>query len=102
MLNLSPSAFDRMRRSGMFPVAPLPWPGHPRWCRRDIVAWLGGDDTTTDDQCALLSLAEVARLLNMSKSTAYRNAGRMSLEPTRVSEVGERRYPLLSVHRMLT
>lgn len=99
LLNVSPATLDRMRKSGSFPVAPINWPGHPRWSRKAIVEWLGGDDTTTDDECALLSLTEVAGLLNTSRSTAYRRAD--DLVPVAAPERSDRRYPLLVVHRAL-
>ena len=59
----------------------------------------GGDDTTTDEECALLSLTEVANVLNTSRSTAYRRAN--DLVPLTAPERSDRRYPLLVVYRAL-
>lgn len=99
LLHVSPATFDRMRKSGAFPVPPINWPGHPRWSRKAIVEWLGGDETTTDEDCALLSLTEVAGLLNTSRSTAYRRA--TDLPAVAASDRGDRRYPRVSVQRAL-
>jgi predicted DNA-binding transcriptional regulator AlpA len=100
LLRVSPATFDRMRKSGAFPVEPINWPGHPRWSRKAIVEWLGGDETTTDDECALLSLAEVAGLMNTSRSTAYRRAA--GLPAVKASDCGDRRYPRIAVCHLLS
>ncbi|MEQ1701411.1 MAG: hypothetical protein ABMA25_14980 [Ilumatobacteraceae bacterium] len=97
LLRVSPATFDRMRKSGAFPVEPINWPGHPRWSRKAIVEWLGGDDDTSDAECELLTLSEVARRLSVSRSTAYRSARRLLPQPQSLTLAGELRYPTLAV-----
>ena len=61
-----------MVASGNLPVAPLPWPGHPRWSRSAVAAWAGGAEDLGDDGFRLLTIPEVADRLGMSRSSAYR------------------------------
>ena len=101
LLHVSPTTFDRMRACGTFPVCPVNWPGHPRWRRAAVAAWLGGEPTMPSDLFALLTLTEVASGLGIPRSTAYRNlpanlAGQCGVRVNR-----EWRYPLVRVLNVL-
>lgn len=101
LLGVSLSVLDRMRRSGLFPVEPLPWPGHPRWSRQAVLAWLGVHPDAADEECTLLTLTEVAEVLNVSRSTAYRHSNELASRVPAVSLPGEVRFSLFAVRQIL-
>lgn len=72
LLGISSSTLMRMLAAGLLPVAPLPWPGHPRWARPAVSLWVGGVDDLPDDAFRLLTIPEVAGHLGISRSSAYR------------------------------
>ena len=72
LLGISPSTLIRMLDSGLLSVAPLPWPGHPRWSRTAVSVWVGGEPDMPDDAFRLLTVPETARHLGISRSSAYR------------------------------
>ena len=72
LLGVSPSTLMRMLDAGLLPVAPLPWPGHPRWSRAAVSSWVGGEPDLPDDAFRLLTVPETARHLGISRSSAYR------------------------------
>ncbi len=102
LLCVSPSAFDGMRRSRAFPVLPIDWGGRPRWIRGEVAKWLGGDETMPDEDFALLTVTEIAALLGVHRTTAYRRLPNSSLSGFAVHLGGERRYPRRAVARALT
>lgn len=42
LLGVSMATLVRMLANGLLPIAPLPWPGHPRWSRSAVALWVGG------------------------------------------------------------
>jgi predicted DNA-binding transcriptional regulator AlpA len=97
LLGISTATFDRLRATAGFPVAPVDWPGRPRWSRAAVAEWLGGEPMMDDEWFALITLTQVASLVGMKRSTAYRQLPASDLANHGVRLTGEVRYPMLAV-----
>ncbi len=101
LLGVSASTLVRMLTSGHMPVAPLPWPGHPRWSRAAVANWLGGADDLPDASFRLLTVPEVAEHLGISRSSAYRALPTWVAAGQAVRCVSDWRIPLARLARLL-
>jgi predicted DNA-binding transcriptional regulator AlpA len=101
LLGVSTSTLVRMLANGQLPVAPLPWPGHPRWSRAAVSTWLGGADDLADHALRLLTVPEVAEHLGISRSSAYRALPTWVAAGQAVRCVSDWRIPLARLARLL-
>lgn len=101
LLGISSSTLMRMVASGLLPVAPLPWPGHPRWARGAVSLWVGGVDDLPDEAFRLLTIPEVAGHLGISRSSAYRALPIWTAAGNAVKCVSDWRIPLARVGSLL-
>ncbi len=101
LLRISPSSLDRMRADGTFAVEPIAMFGQPHWSRAEVARWLGADPTMPDSEYSLLTLAEVARLLAVSRATAYRLRTRSAFSSVEICVGQEARYPRCRITGLL-
>lgn len=101
LLGVSTSTLVRMLANGHLPVAPLPWPGHPRWSRAAVCAWVGGADDFPDRSLRLLTIPEVAEHLGISRSSAYRALPMWVTAGQAVRCVSDWRIPLARLAQLL-
>lgn len=101
LLGVSSSTLVRMLANGLLPVAPLPWPGHPRWARLAVAEWLGGSEDLPDVAFRLLTVPEVAEHLGISRSSAYRALPIWVAAGQAVRCVSDWRIPLARLARLL-
>lgn len=101
LLGISSSTLMRMLATGLLPVAPLPWPGHPRWARGAVSLWVGGVDDLPDEAFRLLTIPEVAGHLGISRSSAYRALPIWTAAGNAVKCVSDWRIPLARVGSLL-
>lgn len=101
MLHISVSTFDRMRRSGEFPVPRVDAPGRSLWSRAAIATWLGGHANMDDSSFALLTMSQVAERVGLSRATAYRRLAHCGLRQFEVRLRSDRRYPALAIEHLL-
>lgn len=101
LLGISSSTLMRMVATGLLPVAPLPWPGHPRWARPAVSLWVGGVDDMPDEAFRLLTIPEVAEHLGISRSSAYRALPIWTAAGNAVKCVSDLRIPLARLGALL-
>lgn len=101
LLRISPSTLDRMRADGTFTVRPIAMFGRPLWSRAAVARWLGGDPAMPDGDYSLLTLAEVAKLLAVSRATAYRLRSTQPFSAIQVCVGQEARYPRCALRTIL-
>lgn len=101
LLGVSASTLVRMLASGHMPIAPLPWPGHPRWSRAAVANWLRGADDLPDVSFRLLTVPEVAEHLGISRSSAYRALPTWVAAGQAVRCVSDWRIPLARLSLLL-
>ena len=88
-----------------FALAEYPAPasifGRPKWSRALVARWLGGEPSMPDGDYSLLTLAEVAQLLSVSRATAYRLRKKPDLQHLEMRVRQEARYPLCRVRTLV-